>query len=166
MSALGYIRPTEKTVEREDALWRRELKVAERRWRAAFDRLKVPSELQGPPDNPQWRRGLLGARAKPSATAKAVTARGAKKPPMHLVRALATSHAFAAGISPELLMSPVHSWRVAHPRMRVWKDLRDRGYSLPGIGAVFDRDHTTIMSGLKRLAKLDLEAALESRKRG
>jgi chromosomal replication initiation ATPase DnaA len=38
--------------------------------------------------------------------------------------------------------------------MRVWKDLVDRGYSLTSIGRAFDRDHTTILSGLRRLQKL------------
>lgn len=36
-------------------------------------------------------------------------------------------------------------------RMRAWKHLRDDGFGLSGIGRVAGKDHTTILSGLRRI---------------
>lgn len=35
-------------------------------------------------------------------------------------------------------------------RHEVWRRLRDRGFSLNEIGAMFDRDHTTVMIGIRK----------------
>lgn len=40
-------------------------------------------------------------------------------------------------------------------RMFAWKRLRDQGFSLPGIAATCFKDHTSILSGLRRLELLD-----------
>lgn len=42
---------------------------------------------------------------------------------------------------------------VVRARWEVYKALRDAGMSTPQIGRIVGRDHTTILHGLKRLAK-------------
>lgn len=41
------------------------------------------------------------------------------------------------------------------PRFRAWRRLRADGFSLPGIGKIAQRDHSSILSGLRRLKSLE-----------
>ena len=45
-------------------------------------------------------------------------------------------------------------WAVARARWRTWARLREMNYSLPAIGSAANRDHTSILHGLRRLKEL------------
>lgn len=60
------------------------------------------------------------------------------------------------------LMGVRSTQKLSLARWVIWSRLRDRGYSSPQIGRIFNRDHTTVVHGWQRLAKLQaprLEAA-------
>ncbi len=50
------------------------------------------------------------------------------------------------------VMSRSRTSRVTRARHAVWFTLYDMGWSYPDIGDVFERDHTTVMSGVKAFA--------------
>lgn len=56
----------------------------------------------------------------------------------------------AFGVPPQLIASRSHTMRAVWPRQAVMAALRDQGYSLPRIGRVLSRDHTTILNGLRK----------------
>lgn len=55
-----------------------------------------------------------------------------------------------AGLSIKALRSPRRTREIAHARQRAYLILHDAGYSFPQIGRYFNRDHTTVMFGVKR----------------
>lgn len=58
-------------------------------------------------------------------------------------------------IKPDELLSPWRSQRVAWPRFAAYRLIHQRlNYSSPNIAGHFNRDHSTILSGLKRAAYL------------
>lgn len=61
----------------------------------------------------------------------------------------------------EVLSASRHP-RIVRARHRLWMILRDTlDLSYPELGALFDRDHTTIMSGVKKCrARLEKEHAV------
>lgn len=61
------------------------------------------------------------------------------------------AHAEKTGVSLELLLGRSRWSRVTQARREFYWILRHRGCSLPEIGAMLDRDHTTILSGLNKL---------------
>lgn len=48
-----------------------------------------------------------------------------------------------------VLVSPSREGHLLKPRRKIWHMLRNEGLSLPQIGKMFNRDHTTIMHGLR-----------------
>lgn len=46
------------------------------------------------------------------------------------------------------LMGPRKHRQAVHARQECWFLLRDRGWTYPRIGMLFDRDHTTVMTGV------------------
>lgn len=72
-------------------------------------------------------------------------------PPLSLVtmRAIATKHATAAGLSLDVLRSRTHARHVAHARQDAMREMHAAGYSTPQIGRFFSRDHSTVLSGIK-----------------
>lgn len=70
--------------------------------------------------------------------------------------AYAAKEAQAAGVSLEAILG--HSRDPAHcvPRFKVWRALQKDGCCLPGIGKrAGGRHHTTILSGIRRLAEIE-----------
>lgn len=61
----------------------------------------------------------------------------------------------AAGITVERLNSKIRERNAADARAAVWFVARDHlNYSFPFLAKLYERDHTTIMSGVKRMRKL------------
>jgi chromosomal replication initiation ATPase DnaA len=56
------------------------------------------------------------------------------------------AHAF--GTTEADVYSPSRRRSLAHARWEIWAMLRARGWTLPRIGAAFQRDHTTVMYGI------------------
>lgn len=51
------------------------------------------------------------------------------------------------------LVSPSKANVLKNPRRQIWALLRDEGMSLPQIGRLFNRDHTTVLHGLREFEK-------------
>lgn len=62
------------------------------------------------------------------------------------------------GVTFEEIFSQSRRKRIAHARFEVWHLMRKSGFSLTEIGEVFDRDHTSILHGLRRVEELGLTA--------
>ena len=61
-----------------------------------------------------------------------------------------TKVAIENGVTLAGLLSPKRDRRLAHPRQDAYRILnKEMGLSLSHIGTIFDRDHTTIMHGVK-----------------
>lgn len=58
------------------------------------------------------------------------------------------------GVPPHEITSKSRVRARARARWLAFKWLRDKGFSLPGIGAVAGVDHTTVIHGLRRLEEL------------
>lgn len=71
------------------------------------------------------------------------------------------------GISHQKLMQPVRDQKLVHARQVAWFLLREHySLSFPAIGAMFGKDHTTIMHGIRvapQKATADELAALSTR---
>jgi chromosomal replication initiation ATPase DnaA len=78
------------------------------------------------------------------------------RPSVQLVEAVTLRAAIEHGVEPADIMSERRLQKIAIARMTAWKRLRDLGYSLPSIGKAYNRDHTSILSGLRRLKKLGI----------
>lgn len=63
-----------------------------------------------------------------------------------VVEAFAEHH----GISVGDMVGPSKQKAFMVPRWAAWTELRARGYSLTRIGEFFGRDHTTILSGIRK----------------
>jgi|DEB19_MinimDraft_3_1074340.scaffolds.fasta_scaffold18610_3 chromosomal replication initiation ATPase DnaA len=78
-------------------------------------------------------------------------AKRGKLPPSNLVRLISEQEALRAQITADDIMSKRRFKQIQQPRWRVWRRLRGYGYSLPGIAAAFNMDHTSILHGIKSL---------------
>lgn len=67
------------------------------------------------------------------------------------VQALIAQCAAAYGVTVELLMSRNREPMVVRARQEAYWHLRQRELSYPAIGRIFDRDHSTIMAGVRRV---------------
>ncbi|MET0439185.1 MAG: helix-turn-helix domain-containing protein [Devosia sp.] len=65
------------------------------------------------------------------------------------VRQYAREEAARFGCSASEILSPLRRWDVVAARRAVMRRLRDDGFSTPQIGKWLDRDHTTVLSGLR-----------------
>jgi len=71
--------------------------------------------------------------------------------------ALAAEFAHSRQIDLHDFFGPTRCHNVSHPRQECMAMLAERGFSLPRIGRVFNRDHTTVHHGIeavKRRAKV------------
>ena len=66
--------------------------------------------------------------------------------PAEAIAAAAARHA----VTPEAIEGRGRTGAVAAARAAVWCWLRARGWSYPEIGAAWGRDHTTIMSAVRK----------------
>ena len=74
--------------------------------------------------------------------------------PASATRAIKRRIAFEHGVTVEEIDGPSRVRRIMIPRFLVYEALRNLGFSYPQIGArVGGRDHSSVMSGLKTLAK-------------
>jgi chromosomal replication initiator protein len=72
-------------------------------------------------------------------------------PSVHEIQRL-TAEAF--GLSTEDMLSRSARWRLAHPRQVAMLIAHRRTpYSFPRLGRLFDRDHTTIITGIRSAQK-------------
>lgn len=67
-----------------------------------------------------------------------------------MTRAIILEVAQRHGIDPADLHSPNRSAPLCRARWEAMRLLRDRGLSLPRIGRMLNRDHKTVMHGLRR----------------
>lgn len=78
------------------------------------------------------------------------------RPPRHVVVFLAVVEGAREGIDDhEKVLGRQQQRPVTRARFRSWRRLRALGYSLPGIGYAYRRDHTTILNGLRSIAKTE-----------
>jgi len=55
-------------------------------------------------------------------------------------------------VLPEEVCSDSRRKKVSATRMRLYAHLRGLGFSLPEVGALLGRDHTTVLYGIRRVA--------------
>lgn len=82
---------------------------------------------------------------------------GKGKPPRELWMALVYTESAWGHISPVTVFARDRRREPARVRFRAWRACRLFGYSLPGIGAISGYDHTSVLSGIRRLAREDAE---------
>jgi chromosomal replication initiation ATPase DnaA len=68
----------------------------------------------------------------------------------HLVYDLLQAVSAETGVSEIELASASRSARVVKARMSVYRALREKGWSYPDIGALMDKDHSTVYVALNR----------------
>jgi hypothetical protein len=66
-------------------------------------------------------------------------------------RAMIEAEAAHAGVNPKLVLGWSRQTACTEIRLRVWRQLRDEGCSLPVIARAAGRHHSTILYGLRRL---------------
>lgn len=63
------------------------------------------------------------------------------------------------GVSPQQILSPVRTRHIVRARQFAqWRIYREVGISLPAIGRMFDRDHTSVLHSIRRIDALMKEA--------
>lgn len=78
------------------------------------------------------------------------------RPPRSVVVSLAVVEGAREGIfDTEKVLGPQRTRPITRARFRSWRRLRALGYSLPGIGFAYRKDHTTILNGLRSIIKVD-----------
>ena len=68
------------------------------------------------------------------------------------VREYVRIEAKAIGTTPRRVMGPSHKPKDVLARRKVWRRLRDDGFTTTQIGKWTNRDHSTVVVGLQRLA--------------
>jgi chromosomal replication initiation ATPase DnaA len=63
------------------------------------------------------------------------------------------------GVTLEAMYGPSRARKVAYARFEAWACLQAHGLSTVRIGRIFSRDHSTIVSGLKRRRALAQQEA-------
>ncbi len=81
------------------------------------------------------------------------------KPPADLVSAMTDLLEFEHDLPRGSILSGSRIWVVARARFRVIARLRALKFSTPGIGAAIGRDHSSVLSALKRHAELESSGA-------
>lgn len=67
------------------------------------------------------------------------------------ILSIAESVTTVTGVSVEAMLGRCRMARISDARQRLWASLWRMGWSIGELGRVFDRDHTTIMHGLRRV---------------
>lgn len=103
---------------------------------------------------------LKRVRASGPVPAHAVKGSG-RRQPTERQRRVIVDVAAAWGVTPDDILGADRSSRCYRPRQDAYFQLhRVHGYSLPAIGAVFDRDHTTVLHGVRSHEKRMAEVAM------
>ena len=76
-------------------------------------------------------------------------------PPKPLVALLATMEGAREGYDAQSVLGTSRLRPIAYARFRSWRKLRELGYSLPGIGKAYGKDHTTILAGIRSIKKAE-----------
>lgn len=63
------------------------------------------------------------------------------------------------GVAPQEILGPFRDQRIVVARHAAFSELRDAGLTLPRIAKVMNRDHTTVMYGIRRHAERSGAAA-------
>lgn len=78
--------------------------------------------------------------------------------PRQIVREIISEVAERHGVTLGQIMSPIRTKKIAHARQEAQAALYDtlnddgtRRYSLPKIGRIFDRDHTSVLHAIRRV---------------
>jgi chromosomal replication initiation ATPase DnaA len=79
--------------------------------------------------------------------------------PREIREALCAKIAAKHGLTTAELYGHSKLKKLAHARFEVWACLHAHGMSTPRIGRIFGRDHSTIISGLKRYRALAKQEA-------
>lgn len=79
-----------------------------------------------------------------------------EKTPMDISRDQVRMIAFNHGVPISQIMSASREQVTCRARFACYCALRDRGLSLPQIARFFNRDHTTVLYGIKRAKELGL----------
>lgn len=66
--------------------------------------------------------------------------------PRQIIEAVATLH----GVSIDEILGASRLPHICRARWTAMRELRDRRFSTPAIGALLNRDHTTVIHGLRR----------------
>lgn len=83
--------------------------------------------------------------------------------PASVVRGMKAQVAAALDVDPEDLTGPSRQMNINVARWTAMRALRDRGASLPQIGRVFDRHHSTVIHALREFDKLAVEEPVYAR---
>ena len=70
--------------------------------------------------------------------------------------------AIATGVPVADLRGPSQTRHICWTRFAIMEAMRDRGMSTPAIGRLFDRDHTTVLNGLRKAEELRGNPAFET----
>ena len=73
--------------------------------------------------------------------------------------AIALACSEALGVPLDDLIGPSRKSEICRARFIAMKRCYLAGYSLPEIGRYFNRHHTTVLHGIRKLRQLELEAA-------
>lgn len=74
-------------------------------------------------------------------------------------QAAITAASIAFGIPEAAILSPRRTKRVVLARFAAWALVRDEGATIAEIGHEFNRDHTSILNGLRRAAEIGAESS-------
>ncbi len=98
---------------------------------------------------------IEAAQARKLAPPIVISAQRPPAPSHERYRSMVLVEAARAKVSPEAIFGISKTRPVAYARFRVWRELRELGFSLPGIGRVAGRKHETILSGIRRINKVE-----------
>ena len=78
-----------------------------------------------------------------------------KRPSISHYRSVVIEEATKAGVCHQDALSGKRYNGICYARFRAWRRLRDMGYSLPGIGAVSGKHHTSILHGIRQINEME-----------
>ena len=81
---------------------------------------------------------------------------------MNKIRILARIAADKEGVTTDDILGPSGRHKIAHPRQRVMAAARALGMTHPQIGAAVGRDHTTVMFGVRAVARRNEQDKVEA----
>jgi chromosomal replication initiation ATPase DnaA len=75
---------------------------------------------------------------------------------IEMARKVAEAH----GVALREMFSPIREGPIVRARWDCWARLHSHGLTAKQIGRIFDRDHSTVLHGLKRASELQLRLPL------
>lgn len=76
-----------------------------------------------------------------------------------LVAEVVAQVAHKHGLAPKDILSASRTAPIVRARHECWRRLRERGWSYPAIARAFDRDHTTVLAGVRKVRAPEREGA-------